>query len=120
MSLGWSAYGQDGTCAGFNGIGLQLRCPNSGCGEAYRGYATFSCSVDSCIFFERIDICCGAYQNYWPSWYCWMATFKNKEVRSRLLQLASARQILVPDCQGAYVPARLMLKNLQVSDHANI
>lgn len=122
-SLGSVAYGQEGKCASSNGIPTVARCPNEGCGEVYYNYSTFRCTgPEPCLFWAQIMICCGAYQNYEyaPEFDCWYTMFKNQEVRSRLQELAKTRQILVPNCRGAYVPAELLFKNPQVSDDASI
>lgn len=111
LSVAAGAFAQ--SCQSL-GLVTRSRCPNPGCGERYANYQTSPCSPDSfsCAILRPVQICCGAYQSYAPTDPCTIAKFRGRESRSRLLELARASRILVPNCRGAYVPARMVLERL--------
>lgn len=99
-------------CAQSGGA-LRARCSNAGCGQIFTNYFTAGCDIDNvCWYFESVQVCCGAYANYAPTGgTCGLAKYNEKELRSKLVQLSQNSELLVPNCSGAYVPARLVLRH---------
>ena len=96
---------------------LKLRCPN--CAERFTSYGMPSCtfSGNPCLYFQPTTVCCGEYENYrWSGSYCLLARLRDRGLRLRLVELARTGNILVPNCDGAYVPARMVLKALEAGD----
>jgi hypothetical protein len=57
-----------------------------------------------------IFTCCGKFSNYVQGGFCLIAEMKDQRARSRILALAEDNEILVPTCNGAYVPAKIAFK----------
>lgn len=91
-----------------------IRCPNQGCGETHPAVVYEPlCDPDSpylCIDLQYGTWCCGAYQNYVDTGDCIYAEVRHDPLKSRILELAKERDILVPTCGSAYVPAGLVLR----------
>jgi hypothetical protein len=74
-----------------------------------------SCNLDqSCYNWQSYNYDCGcdgaAVQGYIGVGYCMMAELKGPKARSEILELARREDILVPSCQGIYLPAQFILR----------
>ena len=105
------------TC-GAPGLALRSRCPNQ-CGQMFTNYNLQPCQANGpCGYYESVMVCCGAYPNYADTGSaCWTVKYQNK--REALIELASLGNFLVPGCDGAYVPARSVLKTLEMNGNAH-
>jgi hypothetical protein len=63
-----------------------------------------------CIDLQYDMWCCGAYKSYIDAGDCIYAEVRHQPLKSRILELAKERDILVPTCGGAYVPAGVVLR----------
>lgn len=80
-----------------------------------------SCNDEyGCEYFVPVTICCGAFQNYADTGGCVYTKFKDPQSRMRLEELASAGDFMVSDCEGALIPASVMLERLQMIDVARV
>jgi hypothetical protein len=64
-----------------------------------------------CQMLQPILACCGQYGNYTSGSACLITKLRDPDTRSRILELAEGNQILVPTCDGAYVPAAIALRD---------
>jgi hypothetical protein len=111
--------GQDvGACQSVDdGTFGPLRCPISSCGSYYT-LQTEPCNVDNeCDMLLPISVCCGKFPSYVQGGLCVITEMKDLRVRSRILELAMDNEILVPTCNGAYVPARVALTRAKWRDN---
>jgi hypothetical protein len=114
-SLAWSQRPPDANdgCVAVSGNG-PYRCPNgSGCGTYYT-YSGGDCNVDneaSCMTMQIVSFCCGKYPINTPIDPCLITKMNNPLVRRRILELAEDNEILVPTCNGAYVPAKIAFRD---------
>jgi len=49
--------------------------------------------------------------------YCNFTDLKREPMRSRILELAKERDLIVPTCSGAYAPARMVLRPDEERSH---
>jgi len=111
---GQSRRDAEGGCAAVGNTFGPLRCPNgSGCGT-YSTVQTEVCTIDNeefCDLLIPVAVCCGKYPTLEDTGaQCLLAEFRDKQKRSQILELASEYDILVPTCVGAYVPAKIALR----------
>jgi hypothetical protein len=66
-------------------------------------------NLESCYVLEPIGYCCGKYRATWPIDPCMITEMKDPHFRSRILEIAEENDVLVPTCNGAYLPARIAL-----------
>lgn len=95
-----------------------VSCPNgSSCGT-YRSFVGDTCNVDDlCIYLVPVYYCCQKYVNYEEASLCRIAKkMQDERYRSTILELAKYHEVLIPNCQGAYVPARLAFAHAQSKD----
>jgi hypothetical protein len=106
-----------GACASVDSTFGPLRCPTSSCGTYYT-VQTEACTIDNeCDLLLPISVCCGKFPNYVEGGTCLLAEIKDPRVKSRMLELAKDNQILVPTCNGAYVPARVAFRKPEWRDN---
>lgn len=91
-----------------------VRCFSANCQGGFQQPFIESCGVGpvQCFEFEDLSIpCCGIPTDELTSLgNCEISELKNPEVRSRTLELAKRVRLLIPTCQGIYVPAIAALK----------
>lgn len=117
ISLGLRiASAQNGQCGDNSGLFLRAQCFSAFC----RGtvlVADFGGCTDpsTCTFWQENDVeCCNVPTPVWtPVGSCGIAFLKDRKTREQLALLSVDENILVPSCGGAYVPARVLLNNLQ-------
>jgi hypothetical protein len=111
-------HAQDvGACVSVDGKFGPLRCPISSCGTYYT-LQTEQCTEDNeCDMLLPISTCCGKFPSYVQGGLCVITEMKDPRVRSHILELAKDNEILVPTCNGAYVPARLAFRQAQVREN---
>jgi len=108
------------TCAGTDLL-TRAYCPVDGCHERYTNYQMVACDdTNGCELYIPVTICCGSFANYADGGPCNYTKFKDPQSRMGLEELASAGDFMIPDCQGALVPASVMLKQVQLADVARI
>ena len=95
-------------------------CPNRPCSGSYPQYqSTPGCTVSGapyCVNMQPTTWCCGAYQSYYILDYCIFTDLQREPMRSRILELAKERDLIVPTC-GAYAPARMVLRPDEERSH---
>lgn len=104
----------EGGCAAVDGTFGPLRCPNgSSCGT-YSTLTTELCATDNedyCDMLIAFPVCCGKYNALVDTGDpCLITELRDRRNRSRILELAIDDEILVPSCSGAYIPARIALR----------
>src|SRR5262245_31877862 len=108
VAIGSSAFAQNGTC-GDGGLSTIYRCSSVGCRGAFRVTPVSSCAdLGNCAFWQYTPVeCCGTtYSIFAWAGTCGVARLKDNELKL----LAERRNIMVPTCGGAYVPARIAAK----------
>jgi len=125
MRLGWLsllvfvalsavfASAQSGDCELLVNENGPYRCPNgSSCGVYYTPQFEGCVPGDPCVLFETKSFCCGRYNILLdPADVCLIGELRNPRVTSRILEFAKDNEILVPTCQGAYLPAEIALRS---------
>ena len=101
------------------------RCPNKASCGSYHTIQTENCNEDNaeqCALLQSFATCCNTYFEYLPVDGCLFAEMRSTGVRSKLLELAREREILVPNCTGAYVPASTVFQELRSGgkDHGGL
>jgi uncharacterized protein (UPF0297 family) len=89
------------------------RCPKTSCGT-YTTVTSDECNVDNdidCQMLLRVSNCCGQYFGYAAGGDpCVITEMRDPRKRARILELVEGNEILVPTCGGAYVPAKIALR----------
>ena len=109
---------QDSECGIFKSRFGPIRCPNSGCGARYYTTQIAKCvSAEACLYWVPSPVCCGQYSTLVDGGDCIITEFKDPKARSRIFQFAGNNDILVPTFSGAYVPARIALRERKGGNH---
>jgi len=93
-------------------------CSNQFCQDQYPLTTTDPCAPDGsggCFWYlTNTYNCCGLNGTYYTAEAgpCYMALLKDKNAQSDLLALARKEQILVPSCNGAYLPLQFVRERL--------
>jgi hypothetical protein len=101
-------------CGVVDTVNGPFRCPNgASCGTYYTPNFE-QCDIDNedeCEFWDPLAFCCARYNlKLNPGDPCAFAKVKDPRARALLIELAEDNEILVPTCQGAYLPLEVVLR----------
>ena len=109
-----AAHAQSQVCAA--GITTtEGHCSNQFCQDVYPLSSITPCEFDyECILWNSANYdCCGLNGTYWATEAgdCLFSLLKDKNAQSELIALARREEVLVPSCNGAYLPFELFSRS---------
>jgi hypothetical protein len=115
LLVGTCSLGQVANC-GDDSPSLSFgTCATSTCTDVFPIVKLNRClSSDNCYQYPRVSApCCGVVVRYYdigsPT-LCFIAKLKAPKVRSGLRELAQTQEILVPTCDGVFLPSNVILE----------
>jgi hypothetical protein len=110
-----------GACVSVDGTLSGITCPFPGCHETYSTLNTEACDgSNECDMLIPISTCCGKGGSYVVGGICLITEMKDPHVRTRILELARDTEILIPTCNGAYVPVRIAFGQARWMDNGGL
>jgi hypothetical protein len=105
-------------CAAGNSRTVNLTCRTTTCTQTFQVIVPVACdSFHTCFATTTAPItCCGATRDVTlldgtgGGAICQVALMKDPKIRTQVLLIARTRRILIPTCNGAYVPAESALR----------
>src|SRR5215475_8812530 len=101
-------YAQNGSCGDPSQVlYYRAHCYSPLCHAAVIVPSAAPCGGGSCDFFENVTVDCCGFQAVTSddTGVCLFAGLREREARRKILALLENQRILIPSCNGSYVPA---------------